>query len=56
MHPTCSRSRSSLEETQRDEDVGVDELNALGHEADGRVGDETTLVLLKRLLARAQLR
>jgi acyl transferase domain-containing protein/NAD(P)H-dependent flavin oxidoreductase YrpB (nitropropane dioxygenase family) len=41
---------TSLEEAQLGEDVGVDGLIAKGHEAGGRVGDETTFVLLQRLL------
>ncbi len=46
---------TDLEEAKRGERLGVDGLIAKGHEAGGRVGEETTFVLLQRLLARATL-
>ena len=46
---------TSLPEAQLARDVGVDGLIAKGHEAGGRVGEETTLILLQRLLAQTSL-
>jgi acyl transferase domain-containing protein/NAD(P)H-dependent flavin oxidoreductase YrpB (nitropropane dioxygenase family)/short-subunit dehydrogenase len=43
------------EEALLGEEVGVDVLIAKGHEAGGRVGEETTFILLQRLLARVSL-
>lgn len=44
-----------LEQALFGEEVGVDGLIAKGHEAGGRVGEETTFILLQRLLARVSL-
>src|SRR5262249_9793175 len=44
LEATCS------EEALLGEQVGVDGLIAKGHEAGGRVGDETSLILLQRLM------
>ena len=46
---------TSLPEAQLARDAGVDGLIAKGHEAGGRVGEETTLILLQRLLAQTSL-
>jgi acyl transferase domain-containing protein/NAD(P)H-dependent flavin oxidoreductase YrpB (nitropropane dioxygenase family)/NAD(P)-dependent dehydrogenase (short-subunit alcohol dehydrogenase family)/acyl carrier protein len=40
----------SLEEAQRAEQAGVDGVIVKGHEAGGRVGQETTFILLQRVL------
>ena len=45
----------SMEEAALGADLGVDGLVAKGHEAAGRVGDETTFILLQRLLTRGSL-
>jgi acyl transferase domain-containing protein/NAD(P)H-dependent flavin oxidoreductase YrpB (nitropropane dioxygenase family) len=45
----------STEEAALGADLGVDGLIAKGHEAAGRVGDETTFILLQRLLTRGSL-
>ena len=45
----------SLEEAQIGEVRGVDGVIAKGHEAGGRVGEETTFVLLQRFLANLKL-
>jgi NAD(P)H-dependent flavin oxidoreductase YrpB (nitropropane dioxygenase family) len=39
-----------LEEAQFGEQIGVDGIIAKGHESGGRIGEETTFVLLQRLL------
>lgn len=44
-----------LEEAQIGEQLGVDGVIAKGHEAGGRVGEETTFVLLQRFLANLKL-
>ncbi len=46
---------SCLEQALLGEALGVDGLIAKGHEAGGRVGEETTFVLLQRLLAKVSL-
>ncbi len=46
---------TSLPEAQLAKDVGVDGLIAKGHEAGGRVGEETTFILVQRLLAQTSL-
>jgi acyl transferase domain-containing protein/NAD(P)H-dependent flavin oxidoreductase YrpB (nitropropane dioxygenase family)/NADP-dependent 3-hydroxy acid dehydrogenase YdfG len=46
---------TSLEEAERAAAMGADALVATGHETGGRIGEETTFVLLQRLLAQAQL-
>ena len=48
-------SVSGADEADLAEAVGVDGLVAKGHEAGGWVGEETTFVLLQRLLARGRL-
>ncbi|HEV7859226.1 MAG TPA: nitronate monooxygenase, partial [Pyrinomonadaceae bacterium] len=45
----------SLEEARLGEELGVEALIAKGHEAAGRVGEETTFILLQRLLAHSAL-
>jgi acyl transferase domain-containing protein/NAD(P)H-dependent flavin oxidoreductase YrpB (nitropropane dioxygenase family)/NAD(P)-dependent dehydrogenase (short-subunit alcohol dehydrogenase family) len=45
----------SMEEAALGADLAVDGLIAKGHEAAGRVGDETTFILLQRLLAHGSL-
>jgi len=44
-----------IEEAKTGEDLGVQGLVAKGHEAGGRVGEETTFILLQRLLAASAL-
>jgi len=46
---------TSMEEAELGAALGVDGLIAKGHEAAGRVGDETTFILLQRLLLRGRL-
>ena len=46
---------ASMEEADQGADLCVDGLIAKGHEAAGRVGDETTFILLQRLLRRGAL-
>jgi acyl transferase domain-containing protein/NAD(P)H-dependent flavin oxidoreductase YrpB (nitropropane dioxygenase family)/NADP-dependent 3-hydroxy acid dehydrogenase YdfG len=46
---------TSVEEAQRGVELGVHGLIAKGHEAGGRVGEETTFILLQRLLASCSL-
>jgi NAD(P)H-dependent flavin oxidoreductase YrpB (nitropropane dioxygenase family) len=46
---------TSLEEARAGEQFGVDAVIAKGHEAGGRVGDETTFILLQRLLGHLSL-
>lgn len=46
---------TSLEEAQAGAELGVDGLIAKGNETGGRVGEETTFILLQRLLAQFQL-
>ena len=45
---------TSVEEARAGEAAGVDGLIAKGHESGGRVGEETTFVLLQRLLLAAR--
>jgi acyl transferase domain-containing protein/NAD(P)H-dependent flavin oxidoreductase YrpB (nitropropane dioxygenase family) len=46
---------TSLDEAQYGEELGVDGLIAKGHESGGRIGDETTFILLQRILGRMSL-
>jgi acyl transferase domain-containing protein/NAD(P)H-dependent flavin oxidoreductase YrpB (nitropropane dioxygenase family)/NAD(P)-dependent dehydrogenase (short-subunit alcohol dehydrogenase family) len=46
---------TSLDEAALGESLGFDALIAKGHESAGRVGEETTLILLQKLLARSSL-
>lgn len=46
---------TTAEEARLGVELGVDALIAKGHEAGGRVGDETTFVLVQRLLAETDL-
>ena len=46
---------TGLEQALLAEEIGVDGLIAKGHEAGGWVGEETTFILLQRLLARTAL-
>ena len=46
----------SDEEARAGEEAGVDGLIAKGHEGGGRVGDDTTFVMLQRLLGTTRLR
>ncbi len=52
---TLLMEATSLDEALEGAGLGVDGLIARGHEAAGRVGDETTFILLQRLLARSGL-
>src|SRR5882672_1423781 len=45
---------TAIEEAVLGEEMGVDAIIAKGHEAAGRVGEETTFILLQRLLARGR--
>src|SRR5262249_21404839 len=46
---------TSLTEAQLAADTGIDGLIAKGHESGGRVGEETTFILLQRLVAETSL-
>ena len=46
---------TSLEEARAGASIGVDGLIAKGHEAGGRIGDETTFILLQRFRAEINL-